>query len=593
MTRELVTAAFIFLLTAGFLSPGGGAAAPDTTSTARGPVNPDALTLRVALLGNPNSFPEWTDDQVRGLAEAGFNAVQLNIAWLSRPHDEALNLCDVVTRPGDTETSRVAERRAALLRRHALAKKHGLRTIFHFGSPFMWRNPETGEVKRQSSEAFNTNPPWFDTENPKVVEYETALLKEFRKHFPDVDDILVYTYDQDAWQASQFSQSRLSRGVPLHERLPKYLKALHAAWTEGREGHVMWWEPWELSAGQVLKCVSRLPRKDFGLMLHANIAEVQIAHPVDVWFRNTCRMAQGLGIPVVAEGFFGSATEEIQPLAFPTPRLVDEELIALTSVPGVAGVKEYFGVLPLVPDLNLDVFRARVRDPKASTAEILDRITKRFGPAQAEMLRLLELLSDGMQLFPWDASWYARLAGTADINHGWGGAAIRGQQVETPSWCSTRRAHFMKTDDQQPHPYLLEDVQLRCELAVERLDEALSVTRTLLPKLSKEDRPLLEQIARDTDRFRRVAKSYALHLRETNVARLLREDLEAGRPMIPRLLKEMKELLQADAENQGHQGPVMEMIREFEADPEKFIRTRLVPTDKDVRERGIFTLTTR
>src|SRR4051812_37999507 len=52
--------------------------------------------LRVALLGNPNTVPEWTDEQVTALKDAGFNAVQLNVAWGSRPQNEPLNLNDVV-----------------------------------------------------------------------------------------------------------------------------------------------------------------------------------------------------------------------------------------------------------------------------------------------------------------------------------------------------------------------------------------------------------------------------------------------------------------------------------------------------------------
>lgn len=554
----------------------------------------DALQLRVALLGNPVSYPEWTAEQIQALADAGFNALQINIAWLARPNDEALNLRDVVTAPGDEETSRVVERRTELKRRVALARKSGLRTIFHFGSPFMWRNPETGEVRTQTGDAWKADPPWFDTENPAVVEHEVALLKKFREEFPDVDDILVYTYDQDAWQASQFSHSRLSRGVPLHKRVPKFLTTLHRTWTQGREGHGMWWEPWELSAGQVYKCLDQLPRDNFGLMLHTNIAEVQIARPIDVWFRNTARLASELGIAVVAEGFFGSATEEIQPLSFPTPRLTDEQLLTIITVPGVVGVKEYFGVLPLVQDLNLDIFRARLRHPEKSTEELLGLITEKYGDQQDQVLEALRQLSDAMQLWPWDVSWYARLAGTADINHGWSGAAIRGQQVETPSWRSTRQSHFMVTDDRQPHPYLLEDVQLRLEMAEERLQKAVGILTRLAAEVPEEkNRAYFSQVREHVEKFRRVTKSYALHLRETNVAMLLRQDLEAGRPMTPHLLREMEDLLAQDAENQGGKGPVVEMQKEFAASPEKFVRERLVPTEQDVRERGIFTLTTR
>lgn len=566
------------------------------TPTASSP----SLQYRIALLGNPTSYPDYTEERMAALAEAGFNAIQLNIAWLSRPNDEALNLNDVVTKPGDVESTRTAERRAQLLERNRLAKKAGLRTIFHFGSPFMWRNPETGEIKRQASEAYNSDPSWFDIQNPKVVAHEVALLKEFRKQFPDVDDILVYTYDQDAWQTSEWTQSKLTRGVPLHARLPKYLTALRDAWMEGRPAddsdHIIWWEPWELSAGQVYKCLPQLPKKNFGMMLHTNIAEVQIARPIDVWFRNTARMSKQLGIPVVGEGFFGSATEEIQPLSFPCPRLTDEQLKAMLSVDGLCGVKEYFGVVPLIGDLNLAMFTARIKSDGAevTTAQLLDQITEAFGAQQAEVLKLLEALAEAVQMFPWDVSWYARLSGTGSIDHGWSAAFIRGQQVETPSWESTRRSLFMMTEDQQPHPFLIEDVQLRCELTIEHLDDALSISRTLVPQIKDPVyKVMLKKAMADVEKWRRVVKSYALHLRETNVAMLLRTDLETSQPMTAHLLDEMAELLKQDVANQDGKGRVVEMQKEFEANPENFVRTRLVPTKEAPRERGVFTLTTR
>ncbi len=552
------------------------------------------LQYRYALLGNPVAYPEWTEQNLAAVKAAGFNAIQLNIAWLRRPNDEALNLNDVVTLPGDEEASRTRERREELQRRCALAKKVGLRTMFHFGSPFMWRNPETGTIHRQNPAAFQDN--WYEVQDPRVVEYELGLLREFRRAFPDVDDLLVYTYDQDAWQVSEFSSSTLSRGKPLHKRLPQYLAKLHEVWTSDRKESIdpmFWWEPWELSAGQVYSCLPALPHDRFGLMLHNNIAEVQISMPVDVWFRNTARMAAGLGIPVVGEGFFGSATEEIEPLSFPFPRLTDEQFLAMARVPGVVGVKEYFGVLPGVGDLNLAMFTARVNQPDACTADLLTSITEPFGPAQPLALRWLEELSAAMQTFPWDASWYARLAGTADPDHGWHAAFIRGQQVETPSWESTRRAHFMITEDRQPHPFLLDDVQLRLAVCGQHLERALTAGKELVAQVSAEpQRTMVSKALEDIRKFRTVARSYELHLRETNVARLLREDAVAGRELAPHLVAEMEELLAADAEN-APDGRAKGMLELFQRDPKAFVLEHLKPIDHQPREKGVFTLTTR
>jgi len=560
--------------------------------------NHGSLQLRIALLGNPCVHLDWNEQEVSRLAQSGFNAVQLNIAWLSRPYDEALNLRDVVTVPGDPEEPRVAERRTELRRRCALARRFGLRTLFHFGSPFMWRNPYTGQIDRTFNEQnnyFNTADPWFDTLNPLVLTYESKLLQEFRCQFPDVDDILVYTYDQDAWQAKEFGNSKYSRGIPLHTRLPNYLQALHRIWTEGREDSAMlWWEPWELSAGQIYACLPRLPRSGFGLMLHSNIAEVQIVRPVDVWFRNMGWVCRELGLPIVGEGFFGAMTEEIEPFSIPCPRLMDEQFRTLTSVPSVVGIKEYYGVLPLAADLNLDMLRARLAHPTASTERLLTMITRRFGRQKARVRAMMELLAEAFRLYPWDASWFARETGRADIDHGWSGATVRGQLCETPSWNSSRRAHFMMTDDLQPHPFLLEDVQLRCTASAQRMDAALEICQGLLSRFPNDvDRLQFEQIRRDLDRFKRVTVSYALHLRETNVAQMLREDLQAGRPMMPSLLEEMGRLLEADVANQEGHGRVLEMSELFFRDPEAFIRTQLVLTEQTILEKGHHTLTTR
>src|SRR5437764_15491733 len=81
--------------------------------------------IRVALLGNPNTVPAWTDEQVQALADAGFNAVQLNVAWGSRPAGEPLNLNDVVGLPDAPLDPTVAKRQPELGHRIDLAKAHG------------------------------------------------------------------------------------------------------------------------------------------------------------------------------------------------------------------------------------------------------------------------------------------------------------------------------------------------------------------------------------------------------------------------------------------------------------------------------------
>lgn len=562
--------------------------------------------IRIGILGNPDHQVPWTDQALEKLKAIGFNEVQINIAWGFRPFGEPLNLADVVTVPGETELPGAARWREELKQRVVLARRHGMRTLFHFGSPRADYDPYTGidAAGAVPSGTYHiddvTSESWYDIVDPKVRDHELALLREFRRQFPEVDDILVYSYDQHAWEAPEFQYTKFSYGIPLTDRLAGYLGALHKAWTEGRAGKVrMWWEPWELSAGQVYTILPKLPRSDFGLIVHSNIAEAQLALPVDVWLRNTARMCRDLGMPVIAESFFSSASEELEPLAIPAPRLVDEEYLAFVRTPGIVGIKEYFGINTDVPDFDLDLLRARLQDSSHTTAQLIAEITERFGVLKEDVRTYLDLLANALQTYPWDASWLAREVGTASADHGWAAATIQGATFATPAWQSTRHARFMKTDGTQPHFWMLEDVELRCKLTADLLDSASATYRRMMAAPSNPDlERYLKRTQQDVDTFRRVSRSYALHLRETNVAQMLRQDLTAGRPLDARLTKELDQLLDSDAANQGEQGRVVEMRRQYRNDPAAFIRRYLAPpegksTEQAQPEKGNFTLTTR
>jgi hypothetical protein len=242
----------------------------------------------------------------------------------------------------------------------------------------------------------------------------------------------------------------------------------------------------------------------------------------------------------------------------------------------------------------MDLVQARLRDPSRATDELIAAITRRFGTAQPDVRTYLELLSSALETYPWDASWSAREVGRASTDHGWSGATIQGAVWPTPSWQATRHARFMKTDSTQPHFWMLEDVELRCNLAAEYLDKAEHVFAHLLNELpNASDKAHFQRIQKDVDTFRRVSRSYALHLRETNIGQMLRQDLAAGRPMTPALLKELGELLDADVLNQEGRARVVEMRRLYGEDPAGFVRRYLIPTDGVVGEKGPFTLTTQ
>ena len=573
------------------------------------------LAYKVGFLGIPSSTTEfemrvpvpWRRESIRQLKQLGFNTIQLNVAWGTRPGDEPLNLEDVVQlspaedqqypqvvplrcRPGPEAREK---RRAELRHRIALCREAGLRTIFHFGAPY------------NAHARYGDGPPNC-LMDPKVTRRYELLLQAFARDFPGVDDLLVYTYDQDAWLCSEFGPCPRCLGIPLPDRLVPFLNRLAAQWRCLSPKGRLWWEPWELSAGQVLTCAERVKPQGFGLALHCNIAEVMATMPVDRWLKNTAAIACERDIPVIVEYWLGGPSEELEPfchLAHPLVTL--RGLKSIAAVPGVVGLKEYYGLNPTVEDPNLRLTGLFFRNPAISEAAALTALARPYGPAARGLSEFWRLTSQGMELFPWETSWFIREVGRSRTDHSLSAAMLRGQQCHTPSWCSSRHAIFMQTDDRQPDPWMLEDVQLRCQLAAERWEAALALGRQYAGRVPA---PLAGAFARnrsDLAGLRRRAMAYALHLRETNLATVLREAAKLKLPRPQRSLDELRATLKADLEN--HQAemaaarpgqtvpPWAEMeqaIALLQQSPDGFLQ-KFLKVEPDQGSKGIFSVTSR
>jgi hypothetical protein len=518
-----------------------------------------ALEYKVGFLGVPDSVTPfemgvpvpWTKESVGQLRKLGFNTVQLNVAWGSRPGDEPLNLEDVVqlSPEQDREYPQVVplrcrpgaeareKRRADLRSRIALCREAGLRTLFHFGAPY------------NAHGRYGDGPPNCLLDDKVTRRYE-LLIEVFFREFPGVVDLLLYTYDQDAWLCSEFGPCPRCLGVPLPERLTPFLDRLAARWNALRPSGRVWWEPWELSAGQVLACVERVKPQGFGLALHCNVAEVMSTLPVDRWLKNTATLARQRGLPVIVEYFLGGPSEEVETfyhLAHPLVTL--RGLNAIASVPGVVGVKEYFGLNPMREDPNLRMTGLFLNNPAITEAEALKALAQSYGPAASDMTEFWRLATEGMELFPWETSWYIREVGRSRTDHSLAAAMLRGEQAHTPSWFSTRHAIFMKTDNRQPDPWMLEDVQLRCQLAAHRWAAALALgdrCREAVPEPLRAD---FGKNLADLAGLRRRALAYEYHLRETTLAIVLRKAAELKLPRPQKSVDELRAVLQADLEN--------------------------------------------
>ena len=547
---------------------------------------------RINFLGCPsNPDVPWIKANLQRLGDLGFNCVQLNIAWGCRPADEPLNLEDVV----DVQKTRAAgeqplplrsgqkphqieRRRANLKERIALCRELGLRTLFHFGAPY-------------NMHAQHGDSPPNCLLDERVVGFYESLLELFAGQFSGVDDLLVYTYDQDAWLCSEFGTCPRCMGVPLHERVVTFVNSLARVWKRLSPDGRLWWEPWELSAGQVLKSIDGLDPQRVGLALHANIAEVMATMPVDRWLKNAVAMSRKAGLPVIVECYLGAPTEEVEPFQHLSWPLVTWRGLRAIADLGVDGIKEYYGSIPTKEDANLRMASTFFADPDLSEADALRRIAAPYGQHGDEAILLWRKTSEAMELFPWDTSWFIREIARCDPAHSMSAAFVRGQQAHTPSWESTRRAIFMKTDDSQPDPWLLEDVQLRCDLAAQRMTEALEIGTCLAQELEGSLSRAMESQLEEIAAWRQRALSYVYHIRETNLTRLLRQELENGKPAPQHIVSELRDVLVSDIANGATDSrPALDWL---DADMYEYTRRYFREVDAGGHSKGIFSVTSR
>jgi hypothetical protein len=171
-------------------------------------------------------------------------------------------------------------------------------------------------------------------------------------------------------------------------------------------------------------------------------------------------------------------------------------------------------------------------------------------------------------------------------------AIIRGQQAHTPAWESTRHAIFMKTDNLESDSWMLEDVQLRCDLAADQMGQALELGQKIESRVPQQFRADYAEGLRQLAGFRQRARSYAYHLRETNLTRMMRGLREKGEPIPEPLVRQITAVLKADQQNQQQTEPIGEALALLASDVDAFLQKYFVVT-KDLASKGGFSLTSR
>jgi len=547
---------------------------------------PKPFDFRIAIIGNPaNPDIRYDEAQMTALKELGFNTIQLNIAWGARPADEPLNLEDILYVPGVGDEATAHKRLTIIKERARIAKQRGFRTLFHFGAPRV--SPPLYKILRPDLIDIATET--YSIQKKEIIDLYVNLLKRLKQEIPELDDIQLYTFDQEAWIANEFGDGPLGRDIPLHERIPAFLSALTTAWAEVSPNGMLWWEPWEMSAGQIYACIPQLPTKNFGMFLHSNIAEVQLTRPVDVWFRNMVILLAERNIPVTGELFMSSAHQEIDSLQrLATPRLIGEEIDAMVHLGTVSGIKEYYGMIPDIYDPNIIMAGLKIKNPSMSNKDALQRLSKPFGKNGAAVLEAWELSSQGMALFPWDATWHfsqlIQVQAGIGVFHTWDAAHIRGEVAPSPSWWSTRRSLFMLTEELTPNPWLLEDVELRCAAASAKLLKAVDCFRQV--DLSDLNEPYTSYVTAnisDLLKMEQIVTAIRCYCRESNLAFLMRKYVQQGEAIPDNLIRRFEAIMAIDIANQA-KGYVAnpglptaaEMLELFRKDPIQWVTTRLI-----------------
>jgi len=541
------------------LLAGGGPAASEPGATA-----PGGYRYFVGIVGNP-SVPDisWSDDELTRIKDLGVNMLQLSIAWGGKPAGEVLNLEDLDEEQREKFRFRIAQ-----------AKRHGLKTIAHFGIPRMIN--------------FNPVRPACILDQAVQEKYRN-LLKEFMVSFPEVDDVLVYTFDQQAWLCSEFGPCPRCSGIPLDARLPAFLDMLSETMQSCRPNTRLWWKPWELSKGQVVAILDRVKPAHFGLVL--NPSSSNEVYPFndrsfksDLGVRRLVQLAREREIPVLGE-FDHTFYKPLYLFEDFFPRLIYEQMVGWKEMEGIVGVKEYYGFAPTTFSVNAAMLRAWMHSPEKSLDELLAEIAAPYGPQAGPLvIQAWEYMARSVEAYPWDTTYLIGPMGLDrpwDGGHDWEPVTIPNATWDTPIWKANRKGNFMLTEEHKAHPWVFEDAGLRLEdsaalgfKAVGFYDQAIAAGGDRV-----DDLRIQREIAYKTSRSLRGKGIHFLLTLAAQDARTVQHDDK----QFSIVAKRIERLLEKDVENQGSRPEVVVKLADFRRDPRAWIAAHFAPRSYETR----------
>ena len=256
-----------------------------------------------------------------------------------------------------------------------------------------------------------------------------------------------------------------------------------------------------------------------------------------------------------------------------------EQLEGWKRIPGVVGIKEYFGLPPSQLSVNAAMLGACLRSPEASLEQLLRQVAAPYGSEAAPALvAAWEHGAQGVESFPWDITYLIGPMGLSkdhDGSHDWEPITIPNAHWNTPIWESNRRANFMLTHEHKAHPWLFEDAGLRLGAAANSYYQAAADYSEAIGHAAAKAGELQAQ-QNELKATARALRGTSLHFLETlaaHNARMVQHDGEQWRKVVGRL----ERLLEQDAANQGYAEEAAQVLATFRQDPPGWLATHLNP----------------
>ena len=82
------------------------------------------------------------------------------------------------------------------------------------------------------------------------------------------------------------------------------------------------------------------------------------------------------------------------------------------------------------------------RNAAIGEEEALKELANPYGKAAAEMIRFWRLTSEGMELFPWETTWFIREIGRSRVDHSLSAATLRGMSLSHAHLAVFAACHF-------------------------------------------------------------------------------------------------------------------------------------------------------